>query len=77
MKEKLETVREGRDGVRIANREDRERSKKRRRELHRHIVGECEAAEWRGEIMDCEASSLPSRQATAGLVYRVSASTKT
>ena len=37
-------------------------------ELHRNMSKECEAAEWRAEIMDCEASSPPPSQATAGFV---------
>lgn len=45
-KEKLETVREERDRGRTANRADRERCKKWRRELHR-----CKTEVWREEIM--------------------------
>lgn len=62
MREKLETVRQGRDRRRITDGADR-RSKKRRRELHRNMAEECEAAEWRVKIMCCEDSSLPSSQA--------------
>lgn len=71
VKEKLETVREGRDREGVANRADRQ-STKWRRELHRNMAEECGAAEWRGEIMGCEASSLPSSQAIPGLVQSVS-----
>lgn len=71
VKEKLETVKAGRDRGRVANRADRKR-KKWRRELHHHMAVECEAAEWRGEIMGCEDSSLPSSQAIAGLAQSVS-----
>lgn len=60
---------QGTDGGRIANRAG---SKRWGRELHHHIAQECEAAEWRGVIMCCEASSHPSSQAIAGLVQSVS-----
>ena len=56
--EKLETVKEGRDRGRVTYGADR-KSKKCRRELHCNMAEECEAAEWKGEIMGCVASSLP------------------
>lgn len=54
MKEKLETIREGRGRGRVVTRADKGRCKKWRRELHCH-----KALEWRGAIMDVEASSFP------------------
>lgn len=73
VKEKLEGVGEGRDRDReeICNRVDR-RSKKWRGELHRNMAEERGAAEWKEEIMACEASSPPySSQAIAGLLQRL------